>query len=186
MWVLQNILPEQYRTLDCMGPGIAPAEDESLPDVDGAYVGLYSMVISLILLSGGTLSDSKLDRYLKRMNAGENTPVDTTEKVLGRMAKDGYIVKIKESQGGEERIDYMVGPRGKMEVGKEGVMKLVRTVYGSDVEDLDQRLKRSLGLGEEADISVVNGDGTRSVDHGQEAADRPGRRQRQRDESEDE
>lgn len=178
--MLQNILPEQYRGLPVMGPGIAPAPEHDLPDLDGAYIGLYSMVISLILLSGGTLSEGKLDRFLKRMNAGDTTPVDTTEKVLARMAKDGYIVKIKDTQGGDEVVDYIVGPRGKIEVGKEGVANFVRTVYGDDVEDLDGRLKRSLGLGDEAVGNDAEGEPAVPVQH----VERRSARQRRGDDDE--
>lgn len=177
-------MPEEYRSLDCMGPGIVPdVKDDA--DVDAAYIGLYSMVITLILLSGGTLSEGKLDRFLKRMNADESTPVDTSEKVLVRMAKDGYIVKIKDSSGAEETIDYMVGPRGKVEVGKNGAANLVRTVYGDDVQDLDQRLKRSLGL-DEGENSAANGALAQSVEPVQEVAQRAGRPRRRRDDSDDE
>lgn len=170
-----------------MGPGLAPGGEDA-PDVDSAYIGLYSMVITLILLSGGTISEGKLDRFLKRMNAADTTPVDTTEKVLARMVKDGYVVKIRDTQGGEELIDYMVGPRGKVEVGNEGAAKLVRTVYGDDVEDLDQRLKRSLGLSLREDTEVAHGDGeaARSVEPVQDATRRSTRRQRQMDGEEDE
>lgn len=170
-----------------MGPGLAPSSEDA-PDVDSAYIGLYSMVITLILLSGGTISEGKLDRFLKRMNAAETTPVDTTEKVLARMAKDGYIVKIKDTQGGEELIDYMVGPRGKVEVGNEGAAQLVRTVYGDDVDDLDQRLKRSLGvsLHEETEAAHRDGHVAQSVEPVQDAARRSSRRQRQMYEEEHE
>lgn len=144
MWVLQNILPDQYRTADIMGPGPEPPEDDV--DADSAYIGLYTTIISLILLSGGTLSESKLDRFLKRMNAEQSTPVDSTDKLLTRMIKEAYIVRVKDSSSGEELVDYMVGPRGKVEVGKEGVANFVRTVYGGGSEDLEQRLTRSLGL----------------------------------------
>jgi hypothetical protein len=157
--VVQSILPEKYRSLPFMGPGIAPEDDNrDVPDQDSAYIALYSMVITLILLSGGTLPEGKLDRFLKRMNAGDTTPIDTTDKTLARMAKDGYIVKIKETQGGEETVDYIAGPRGKIEVGKQGAASLVRTVYGDKVEDLDGRLQRSLGLGEDGEANVVNGE----------------------------
>lgn len=146
-----------------MGPGIAPApapdnENHDEPDLESAYIGLYSTVISLILLSGGTLSEGKLDRFMKRMNAGDTTPIDTTDKALARMAKDGYIVKIKESQGGDDIVDYIVGPRGKVEVGRNGAANLVRAVYGDNVDDLDERLTRSLGLGEDGEGDTVNGE----------------------------
>lgn len=124
-------------------------------------MALYSFVISLILLSGGTLPDGKLDRYLKRVNVDETTPfsnsaayngMDKTEKLLKRMEKDSYIVKIRDTSTGEETIDWIVGQRGKVEVGEQGVTGLVTAVYGELDEDastdLQRRVDRSLGAGE--------------------------------------
>lgn len=151
-----------------------------MPDVDGAYIGLYTTVVSLILLAGGSLPEAKLDRFLRRMNADRTTPVDNTEKVLTRMAKDGYIVKIKDSNGGDELIDYMVGPRGKIEVGKEGAANLVRAVYGENVQDLEQRLTRSLGIGGEEGETVYE-----EATPVQSAARRPGRPRRRGSDEDD-
>ena len=145
-YVLTNILPAEYRTPTLVGPGPEPGDDEA--DVEAAYTALCSVIITLILLSDGALSEGKLDRFLRRMNADRVTPVDATDKVLARMAREGYIVKVKETQGGDELVDYMVGPRGKVEVGKEGAANLVRAVHGGSSDDLEQRLKRSLGLGD--------------------------------------
>lgn len=67
------------------------------------------------------------------------------------MVKEGYLVRDKDTSGGDEVIEYRVGPRGKVEVGDEGVSGLVREVYGkvdTEREDLDRRLERSLGLKE--------------------------------------
>lgn len=76
------------------------------------------------------------------------------------MIKDGYISKIKDSSSGEEMIEYIVGPRGKTEVGEESVVQLVKTVYGgSDVEDLDKRLERSLGLAQRPEEPKVKTNG---------------------------
>jgi hypothetical protein len=61
--------------------------------------------------------------------------------------------------GGEEVIEYIVGPRGKVEVGSGSVAGLVRAVYGKDGdangdegeiegmerEDFEGRLGRTLG-----------------------------------------
>ena len=78
-----------------------------------------------------------------------STPVDKTDKLIQRLIKEGYIVKIKDSSSGEELVDYMVGPRGKVEVGEDGVAEFVKRVYGQKAdEDLDKRLERSLGLGQ--------------------------------------
>ncbi|KAF2476829.1 MAGE-domain-containing protein [Lindgomyces ingoldianus] len=140
-WVLRTMLPDRYRIPEVIPPASIPTSE-----TESSYVGFYSMVIALISLSRGTLPESRLDRFLKRMNAEQSTPVDRTDKVLARMIKEGYIVRIKDSSGGEDVVDYMVGPRGKVEVGEEGVANLVRTVSGSAIPDLEQRLHRSLGI----------------------------------------
>lgn len=74
---------------------------------------------------------------------------EKTEKVLRRMEREGYIVKVREREaGGDESVDYVVGPRGKVEVGEKGVAGLVRKVFGkkdSEKEELEARLVRSLG-----------------------------------------
>lgn len=74
---------------------------------------------------------------------------EKTEKVFKRMEREGYIVKVRERDGGgEESVDYVVGPRGKAEVGDRGVAGVVRKVYGKkDVEadELEKKLVRSLG-----------------------------------------
>jgi melanoma-associated antigen len=139
---LTSTLPAKYRIPSIISPPKIPtAEEESI------YVGLYTFIIATIYLGGGSLSEAKLDRYLKRTNADQSTPIDRTDKLLQRMIKDGYIFKIKDSSSGEEMVEYIVGPRGKTEVGEEGVAQFVKTVYGeSDVEDLDRRLEWSIGL----------------------------------------
>lgn len=112
------------------------------------------------MLNGGSLAEQKLDRYLARTNAEVATPVDRTDKLLQRLCKEGYIIKTREMDGGEEVIEYVLGPRGKVEVGTSGVAGLVRTVYGKDggdhagltqlqredLEDFEGKLGRSLGI----------------------------------------
>ncbi len=100
-------------------------------------------------------------RYLRRMNADDYTPIDKTDKLLARLCKEGYLVRTREMDGGEEVIEFMVGPRGKMEVGSGGAAGLVREVYGrgrgsreggsTQAErepraDFEARLRRSLGI----------------------------------------
>jgi DNA-binding PadR family transcriptional regulator len=118
---------------------------------EDSYVGLYTMAIALITISGGMMPEGKLDRALRRMNADQTTPVGTKDKTLANMVKDGYIVKIKDaSGGGEETIDYIVGPRGKVEVGRDGVAQFIRTMFGDseDAEELEKRLTRTLHVAE--------------------------------------
>lgn len=98
----------------------------------------------------GTIPESRLERHLKRMNADNHVlNGEKTEKVFKRMEREGYIVKVRERDGGgEESIDYVVGPRGKAEIGEKGVAGVVRKVYGNkdtEADELEKKLVRSLG-----------------------------------------
>lgn len=146
MWVLQTVVPRQYRVAEAVGPGRRSKRAED--DTAAAYVGLYTMVIALITIAGGRLPEGKLERALRRMNAEQTTPVDTKDKTLGLMVRDGYIVKVRESVGSEETVDYVVGARGKVEVGAEGFANLVRAMYGaekeSEAQELEKKVQRTL------------------------------------------
>lgn len=142
-WVLVSVLPAAYRQVVAQegGPSKAPTAD-----VEGSYVGLYTFIVALVMLSGGQLSEAKLERHLRRCNAEQTTPVDQTEKVLSRMVKEGYLGKTKDSSSGEELIEYHVGPRGRVEVGEYGVSGLVKKVYGlqDESEEVNQEINRRL------------------------------------------
>lgn len=126
-------------------------------DIEASYVGLYTMVIALIIISGGMIPEGKLDRALRRMNADRSTRLGTKDKTLALMIKDGYIVRIKDSSTGEEMIDYIVGPRGKVEVGREGFHDFVSRMYGEseDPDELAKRIERTLNVAEAFDSSAV-------------------------------
>lgn len=182
--MLQSTLPNEFRTADILTPAQIPTAD-----AESAYVGLYTLIIGLIMLSGGRLSEMKLDRYLKRMNADDTTPVDSKDRLLARMVKDAYIVRIKDSSSGEDVVDYMVGPRGKVEVGEDGVANFVRMVYGEGAtEDIEQRLARSLGISEKP-AHAVDGEaakGTQGVGQPRQSAGRRRAAEESEDEDEDE
>lgn len=123
---------------------------------EGQYTGIYSVIVALISLHGGSLNDSKFERYLKRLHLEDNTPIEGYEKpaaLMKRMEKDGYIVRIKETgPGGEEDVSWILGSRAKVEIGDSGVRGLTKAVYGdpedAEGEDLERRIARSLGVGE--------------------------------------
>ncbi|KAJ5672304.1 MAGE protein [Penicillium longicatenatum] len=165
-WILTTTLPLAYRNPSILVPAKAPSTS-----TESTYTALYSFIIAVIMLNGGTLAEQKLDRYLARTNLDQYTPIDKTEKLLQRLCKEGYIVRSKNTEGGEEHIEYIVGPRGKVEIGSSGVAGLVREVYGhgpgapgtnggeegSDNEgaeqmsrevkrDFEVRLRRTLGM----------------------------------------
>ncbi|KAK3331048.1 MAGE family-domain-containing protein [Apodospora peruviana] len=149
-YILVSVLPEQYRT-----PAIIPPSRVQSAEGEASYVALYSIIIAIITLSGGELSDPRFRRHLQRLNAGENMPSmnpldenapnEKTELVLQRMIKQGYLVKVVESkQGDEDSITWHVGPRGKMEVNNEATASLVRTIYGEPSDELEKKLQTSL------------------------------------------
>ena len=74
------------------------------------------------------LSLESLSRYLRYLSIEETTPLMPTDALLTRMAKQGYIEKVRDMVTGEPRFDYHLGPRGKIEVGKKGTMEFISRV----------------------------------------------------------
>lgn len=151
-------LPSEFRDPVVLQPPAVPTSTE-----DSKYTGIYTLLVSLISLSGGSLPDAKMERCLTRLQMEDRTPLteyDRTEKLIKRMEKDGYIMKVKESSGtGDDDIYWIVGPRGKVEVGENGVRGLARTVFGSmeseaDEDELERKIARSLGLNDKSDINT--------------------------------
>ncbi|KAI1970464.1 hypothetical protein LOZ55_006534 [Ophidiomyces ophidiicola] len=158
-WTLISTLPAAYRAAAILPPNRAPSAA-----LESSYVALYSFVVALVTLSGGAMAEQKLDRYLRRVGADAYTPVDRTDRLLARMCRDGYLVRNRDVDAGEEIVDYHVGPRGKVEVGAHGVAGLARVVYGfgatsrrgrpegegedaaAEEEEFEQKLRRSLGV----------------------------------------
>ena len=146
-YILTSTLPPELRISDILPPPKIPSVA-----AEGGYTGFYTFVVSIIYLSQGSrISEAKLDRHLARANAGEFVFGEKTDKILKRMEKDGYIVKIREREvGGEETVEWVVGPRGKVEIGENGVAQMVKGVYGKidvDMDELEDKLEKSLGEG---------------------------------------
>ncbi|GAM39223.1 hypothetical protein TCE0_034r10586 [Talaromyces pinophilus] len=146
-WMVMSTLPPPFRIPEILPPSKAPTSF-----LDSTYTALYTFIISVITLSGGSILEQRLDRYLKRTNIEQYTPIDRTDRLLQRLCKEGYLVRNREMDGGEEVIEYMVGPRGKIEVGESGVSGLVRKVYGRTAptegeatDEFEARLARSVG-----------------------------------------
>ncbi|KAL0640841.1 hypothetical protein Q9L58_000148 [Maublancomyces gigas] len=145
-YVLTTVLPEQFREYEIVHPHGFKEQ---------TYTGLVTMIVSLIYLNGCILPENKLDRYLLRMNADEYTPVEKTEKVIAMMVKQGYIIKQKDEMG-EGGHDYYLGPRAKVEIGSDGVLSMLKTVYGVTApEDLERKLKRNIGIIDKAVTGVA-------------------------------
>lgn len=114
------------------------------------------------------------------------------------MCKEGYLVRNREMDGGEEVIEYMVGPRGKVEVGETGVAGLVRKVYGrtASVEengteaggDFEKRLDRSLAptRRDGARVDLGNSDAVANEPEDRSTRGNPARRRSTRNRNADE
>ena len=145
-YILTSTLPARYRKYGVLQPPQIPSTG-----AEASYIGLTSFIVALIYLSASqTVSESRLEKHLRRMNADNYVLAgEKTEKVLKRMEKENYIVKVRERDGGgEESVEYVIGPRGKVEIGERGVAGLVRGVYGkkdAEADELERRLVRSLG-----------------------------------------
>lgn len=151
-WILTSILPSRFRDPVILQPNAAPT-----PEDESKYTAVYTILVSLIRLSGGALPDAKMERALERLRIEDTTPIadyEKTEKLMKRLEKDGYIVRVKESTGtGEDDVYWTVGPRGKVEVGDDGVRGLTKAVYGeqeseSAEDELERKIDRSLGISE--------------------------------------
>lgn len=163
-WILVSNLQDQYRHPAILGPSKVQS-----PDGEASYMALYTMIISLIQLSGGELSDPRLRRHLSRLNAAENmpslnpsdasAPSEKTEVVLQRMVKQGYLVKVTGARGNdeEEGIVWHVGPRGKVEVDNEAIASFIRAVWGESTDDLESKLQTSLKV-KKGKVSTVEED----------------------------
>lgn len=148
-WLLVSILPQAYRV-----PAILQPSQHPTLESESTYTALYSFVLSLVYLNKGALADGKLDRYLKRVNIESYTPLGSIEKLMARMTKEGYIEKRRDTSSGEEVVEWVPGPRGRMEIGARGVASMVQRVYaGAEASDeqpeeheLTGKLERSLGI----------------------------------------
>ncbi len=149
-WILTTTLPPKYHTNRAiLAPPLVPTSS-----AESTYVAIYTFIHTLLSLSpGGSIAETKLNRYLQRMNLSTSTPLGSNEKMLQRLVKDGYIVRYKDNSGGEEVVEYMVGPRAKTEIGEGGVRGLVMGVYGkvdAEAEELGKAIDKSLAIEENA------------------------------------
>ncbi|KAF2968637.1 hypothetical protein GQX73_g4871 [Xylaria multiplex] len=153
-YILISCLPKEYRTQPVIGPSRIPSTAD-----EAAYVAFYTIVISLITLSSGELSDMKLRRYLTRLNASQNLPMDKTDNVLQKLIRQGYLDKIVERvEGDEDAITWCVGPRGRVEVSPQSIAQVVSEVWGDPPDDFDKKLEKSLGIRRTGQASNTNRD----------------------------
>ncbi|KJZ75743.1 hypothetical protein HIM_04900 [Hirsutella minnesotensis 3608] len=169
-YILTSTLPEPYRSASILKPSKVPSEED-----ESTYAAFYTLVVSLIWLSAGELSEQKLRRYLMRLNADQNVSNEKTDVTMKKMEKHGYVIKKVErpplGQDGDQMITWHVGPRAKEEIGLDGVMGMVREVYGDWDQDLEKKLRSSLGLKAGPVVAEPSGDAREASSDGDGAED---------------
>ncbi|KAG7113068.1 hypothetical protein HYQ45_017005 [Verticillium longisporum] len=156
IYVLSSTLPPAYRAAAIMSPSKTPDAE-----AEAAYVAFYTLITTIILLSGGELSDAKLRRHLHRLNAEDNVGTEPTEDVLKRMQAQGYVVKLvqrdvaTQAKDALENTTWYVGPRAHEEVGPDGASGLVRRVWGPQegdqaTDELERKIRASFRIREAA------------------------------------
>lgn len=137
------------------------------------------MVIALIALSGGEITEPKLRRHFRRLNADNKLGAEKTEDVLMKMEKSGYLVKRVEniSADQDKNVSWLVGPRGKEEIGPEGIAGVVREVFGGSDPELEKKLVGSLGITPQTEQAPKRG---RDEDEDGEPEEEPEARRRSR------
>lgn len=144
-YILSSTLPEVFRAATIIAPSKTPSADD-----EATYAAFCTMMVSMILLSNGELSEQKLQRYLSRLNADRNVSMEKTDVVLKRMERQGYVIRKVDKppvgQDGDVTITWHVGPRSKEEIGLDGVIGMVTEVYEEWNEDLERKLCSSLNI----------------------------------------
>ncbi|EPS44275.1 hypothetical protein H072_1736 [Dactylellina haptotyla CBS 200.50] len=160
-WQLVSTLPDKYRLPLLHAP--------LLPD-DQTILGIGSTIVAMVYLSNRAISEETLKRHLRKFNVEDRIPVEGNrengkmENIMAKLIREGYLVKLKDEviPGQEQTYTYVVGPRGKLELGRQGVTEFVRRVYegcdGEVDEGFERRVNRAIGKDDGKEEKAQGGD----------------------------
>lgn len=125
IYILQNILPDSYR--ECI-------MEESTENRETGYMGVVSIVVSILAFSGGSLEGPALTRHLGALDLDQKlkmTSLHSVDDVLKLMLKQMYIEKETRTVEGEQNqqfVRYHLGRRASREFTKEGLVEQCQTI----------------------------------------------------------
>lgn len=125
IYILQNALPYSYRE---------QISAEAVENRETGYMGMVSIVVSIIAFSGGTLEGPVLTRYLSVLGLDQKlkqTSLVSIDDSLKLMQKHMYIEKESRTIEGDQNrqfIKYHLGRRAVREFTKEGLVKQCQNV----------------------------------------------------------
>ncbi|KAF9265033.1 MAGE-domain-containing protein [Marasmius fiardii PR-910] len=130
-----------------------------------AFVGVLSVILSLILVSGRVISDGDLRKHLKRLHLNNNSEIKLTalsvqrkitlERLLDSLIKQGYIdqrvvgegkkkgsgKRARATQGDDDsgiQYEWRWGPRAHSEVGEKAIAQFVAEFLVSEEHQEDE------------------------------------------------
>ncbi len=125
-YILVIALPKMYHSPTVLGPSKIQSQEGKI-----AYTGLYTILISIIALREGKVSDASFRWQLGRDNmpdplqggAYKTLGVEKKDLVLQQMTKQGYLAKVTEAKaaGEETLVTWHIGLRGNLEATNESI-----------------------------------------------------------------
>lgn len=136
-FALVCLLPSTYREVVC----------EPVSTKERTYMGYVTLIVSLIVFSGGTLNKMVLLEYLKRLNVPDQTSLGTIDNIFSQMRKNGYILTHVIQVGDTTRTILSLAPRAKVEFGNmEGMLGFYKETVGDEFsESQEEKLKIRFG-----------------------------------------
>ncbi|KAJ3126920.1 hypothetical protein HK098_006960 [Nowakowskiella sp. JEL0407] len=114
------------------------------------------IILSLIhVSSGSTLNEERLKSHLKSLHFSMDTeypdfmtPRATTGRsisvLMAHWCKVGYLDKVKNADPDVDALDYVWGPRAKIEVSTADLANFIVQVQGVDDQNKQERLRRDI------------------------------------------
>lgn len=135
-WILCSILDSKYANLVSQVPTIK----------EGIFSGVVMIILSLVIMSGGVISEEHLIKYLSHLHINNDTPIGNLDKTLKEIIKKGYLERIKDdatSLNEEEKgYTYFLGPRGKTEINPEKLTTFIEKIQGSTTQNLKKIVEK--------------------------------------------
>ncbi|KAG5519350.1 hypothetical protein PMAC_001975 [Pneumocystis sp. 'macacae'] len=123
-WILCSVLDPKYSELVSQVPTIK----------EGAFSGIIMIILSIVIMNSGVISEELLTKYLLHLQINNDTPIGNIDKILKEMIKKGYLDKIKDdfvsTNNKEKGCIYFLGPRGKTEIDSKRLTTFIEKIQG--------------------------------------------------------
>ncbi|CCJ28792.1 unnamed protein product [Pneumocystis jirovecii] len=99
---------------------------------EGTFSGIVMIILSIIVMNNGIVSEELLIKYLSHLQMNDDTPIGNLDKILKEMVKKGYLDKIKDdfASTNEKGCIYFLGPRGKIEIDPKRLTNFIEKIQG--------------------------------------------------------